>query len=312
MGVATVGVLYLAVRRVAGPSAGLLAGAAMALTPVAVLMFRFNNPDALLVLLLTLAALRPHPGDREGQRPVAGAGRRPRRVRLPDQDAAGAARPPRVRAGVPGRRADDGCAAGCCTCWAPGWRCWCRPAGGWPSSNWCPASWRPYIGGSQTNSRVGADLGLQRPRAGSPATRPAASAAAAAAGARPASAGSSPPTSAARSPGCCPRPWSLGVAGLVAVGRAPRTDPRRAALLLWGGWLVVTGAGVQPDGRHLPRVLHGRPRPGDRGARRHRRRSCCGSGAAAPGPGSCWPRRWPAPSRGRGCCSPGPATTTPG
>src|SRR3954452_1889029 len=56
MGVATVGTLYLAVRRVAGPGAGLLAGTAMALTPVAVLMFRFDNPDALLVLLMTLAA----------------------------------------------------------------------------------------------------------------------------------------------------------------------------------------------------------------------------------------------------------------
>ena len=44
MGVATVGLVHLAVRRVAGPGAGLLAGAAMALTPVAVLMFRFDNP----------------------------------------------------------------------------------------------------------------------------------------------------------------------------------------------------------------------------------------------------------------------------
>ena len=32
--------------------AGLLAGTALALTPVAVLMFRFNNPDSLLTLLL--------------------------------------------------------------------------------------------------------------------------------------------------------------------------------------------------------------------------------------------------------------------
>ena len=56
MGVATVAVLYAAVRRVAGPRAGLLAGAAMALTPVAALMFRFNNPDALLVLLMVAAA----------------------------------------------------------------------------------------------------------------------------------------------------------------------------------------------------------------------------------------------------------------
>ena len=43
-------------RRWFGPAAGLLAGAVLALTPVSVLMFRFNNPDALLALLLTLAA----------------------------------------------------------------------------------------------------------------------------------------------------------------------------------------------------------------------------------------------------------------
>jgi 4-amino-4-deoxy-L-arabinose transferase-like glycosyltransferase len=55
-GVAAVGVLYAAVRRWHGPGAGLLAGATLALTPVAALMFRFNNPDALLVLLLTLSA----------------------------------------------------------------------------------------------------------------------------------------------------------------------------------------------------------------------------------------------------------------
>jgi 4-amino-4-deoxy-L-arabinose transferase-like glycosyltransferase len=32
------------------------------------------------------------------------------------------------------------------------------------------------------------------------------------------------------------------VAGLIAIGRAPRTDPTRAALILWGGWLLVTAA----------------------------------------------------------------------
>ena len=56
MGVAAVGLLYLTVRRVAGPVPGLIAGSALALTPVAVLMFRFNNPDALLVLLMVAAA----------------------------------------------------------------------------------------------------------------------------------------------------------------------------------------------------------------------------------------------------------------
>ncbi len=56
MGVASVGLLYGAVRRWAGPVAGLVAGAALALTPAAVLMFRFDNPDAMLVLLLVAGA----------------------------------------------------------------------------------------------------------------------------------------------------------------------------------------------------------------------------------------------------------------
>jgi 4-amino-4-deoxy-L-arabinose transferase-like glycosyltransferase len=55
-GVAAVALLYGAVRRMAGARAGLIAGAALALTPAAVLMFRFDNPDALLTLLLVAAA----------------------------------------------------------------------------------------------------------------------------------------------------------------------------------------------------------------------------------------------------------------
>jgi 4-amino-4-deoxy-L-arabinose transferase-like glycosyltransferase len=55
MGVASVALLRAAVRRWAGPGTGLLAGAALAVTPAAVLMFRFDNPDALLVLLLVAA-----------------------------------------------------------------------------------------------------------------------------------------------------------------------------------------------------------------------------------------------------------------
>ncbi|GAA3189199.1 hypothetical protein GCM10020255_087260 [Rhodococcus baikonurensis] len=31
------------------------------------------------------------------------------------------------------------------------------------------------------------------------------------------------------------------VFGLLACGRAPRTDPLRASLILWGGWFLVTG-----------------------------------------------------------------------
>ena len=55
-GVATVALVYVALRRWFGSAAGLLAGAIVALTPVAALMFRYNNPDALLVLLLTASA----------------------------------------------------------------------------------------------------------------------------------------------------------------------------------------------------------------------------------------------------------------
>ncbi len=57
MGVAAVALVHATVRRVTGSGwAGVLAGVVMATTPVAVLMFRFDNPDALLTLLLTGAA----------------------------------------------------------------------------------------------------------------------------------------------------------------------------------------------------------------------------------------------------------------
>jgi 4-amino-4-deoxy-L-arabinose transferase-like glycosyltransferase len=56
MGVATVAVLHATLKRHFGALAGLVGGAALALTPVAALMFRYNNPDALLTLLLVVAA----------------------------------------------------------------------------------------------------------------------------------------------------------------------------------------------------------------------------------------------------------------
>ncbi|MFJ4486513.1 ArnT family glycosyltransferase [Streptomyces longwoodensis] len=55
MGVGTVAVVYAAVRRRFSPASGLIAGAVLALTPVAALMFRFNNPDAMLALLMAVA-----------------------------------------------------------------------------------------------------------------------------------------------------------------------------------------------------------------------------------------------------------------
>ena len=54
--IAAVGLLYTTVRRAFGPTAGLVAAAALATTPVTVAIARVNNPDALLVLLLVASA----------------------------------------------------------------------------------------------------------------------------------------------------------------------------------------------------------------------------------------------------------------
>lgn len=56
LGIGTVALTWATVRRWAGDAAALVAGGVVMLTPVAALMFRFNNPDALLVFLMTLGA----------------------------------------------------------------------------------------------------------------------------------------------------------------------------------------------------------------------------------------------------------------
>lgn len=56
MGVLTVWLTYATVRRVSSALAAFVAAAALALTPVAALMFRFDNPDAVMVLLMVAAA----------------------------------------------------------------------------------------------------------------------------------------------------------------------------------------------------------------------------------------------------------------
>src|SRR5690606_31737189 len=55
LGLATVALLWATVRRSFGPAAGLITGLVVAVTPVFALMFRFNNPDALLVFLMVAA-----------------------------------------------------------------------------------------------------------------------------------------------------------------------------------------------------------------------------------------------------------------
>ena len=76
MGVLTVYLLYVLVRRYAGVPTGLLAATFMAVTPVSTVMFRYNNPDALLILIMVATcfyALRAIDKQRPRDLIVAGA-----------------------------------------------------------------------------------------------------------------------------------------------------------------------------------------------------------------------------------------------
>ena len=235
-GVGAVALLYAAVRRVSGDGAALLAGAVLAVTPVAALIFRFNNPDALLVLLLVAAAYCVQRAcEKDSSRwwlvaagTLVGFGFLAKMLQaflvLPGFAAAYlTAGQRRMR-----RRVVDLLAAAAALVVSGGWylllvELW-------------PADARPYIGGSQHDSIVELALGyngLGRLTGNEPGGlgnlnfdvgwgR---------------LFGSSMGLDIA---------WLLPAAviclaaGFVITRRAPRTDLARAALILWGGWLAVT------------------------------------------------------------------------
>ena len=240
MGVATVGVVYLAVRRVAGAGAGLLAGVVMALTPVAVLMFRFDNPDALLVLLLTLAAYLLTRALQSGRRAtLVGVG-----VLI---GFAFLTKTLQAFLVVPGfavvwlvcaptpfrRRLVDLLWAGLAMVVAGGW--WVAVV------ELVPEDWRPYIGGSQTNSAwelIWGYNGLGR------LTGDETGSVGGGAGGGWGSTGIGRMFDAEQGGQIAwllPAALVLAVAGLVVVGRDGRADARRSALLVWTSWLLVTG-----------------------------------------------------------------------
>ena len=133
-GVATVGLVYLSVRRWFSAQAALLGGAVVALTPVAAMMFRYNNPDAMLALLLTGCHLRHHARARAGADQVARPRRRAGRLRLHHQDDAGLPDPPGHGRRLPARRADGMVAPGVAGLPDGRVRRWSPPAGGWRPS----------------------------------------------------------------------------------------------------------------------------------------------------------------------------------
>jgi 4-amino-4-deoxy-L-arabinose transferase-like glycosyltransferase len=247
MGVATVGLLYAAVRRSAGHGAGLLAGAVLALTPVAVLMFRFNNPDALLTLLLvgaTYAVLRAVEAGYTRWLLLAGAlvgfGFLTKMLQaflvLPVFAAVWL-----LAAPVPvGRRVRDMLLAGSAMLVSAGW--WVLAVELWP------ADARPYIGGSQTNSVLelvfgyngfGRLTGDEVGSVGGAMTAPGMESGG--------NWGRSGLTRLFTGSLAGDASWLLPAALVLFCAlvwwtrRAPRTDRMRAAALVWGGWLIVTG-----------------------------------------------------------------------
>jgi 4-amino-4-deoxy-L-arabinose transferase-like glycosyltransferase len=236
MGVATVALVVAAVRRTVGrPGPALLAGAVMALTPVAALVFRFDNPDALLVLLLTAAghaAVRALEGPR-GARWLALAGALVGFAFLAKMMQAFLVVPGfalayllLAPAGL-GRRVLHLLGAGVALVVGGGW--WVAVVA------LVPASSRPYVGGSTDDSVLELALGyngLSRlsgteagPRSGTPGLLRLFGA-----------------ELGGQASWLLPAGLVALVAGLVATARAPRTDRTRAGLVLWGGWLLVTAA----------------------------------------------------------------------
>ena len=248
LAVASVALVYATLRRTHGATAGLLGGLALAVTPVAALMFRYNNPDALLVFLMIAAVWAMSRALADGRwrwlvlcGALVGFGFLAKQLQVLLVLPALAltylfAGPPRL-----GRRLAQLCAAGAAMLAGAGW--WVLIAQLWPAAS------RPYFGGSQHNSIIELTIGyngLSRLGVGGDSPFPG-----------PPHAGGHGPMGffAGNEPGITrmfqetvggqiawliPAALVLLVTGIILRGRASRTDPQRAALLLWGGWMLVT------------------------------------------------------------------------
>jgi len=244
MGLATVGVLYATLRRRFSAGTALLGGAVLALTPVAALMFRFNNPDALLVLLITLAAYFTLRAIDDGKlRWMLWAGVMVGLGFLTKQLQVLLIVPPIALAFLwaspltVGKRLLHGVAALGAMVVSAGW--WVAIV------ELVPASMRPYIGGSQTNSFLELTFGyngfgrLTGNEVGSVTGG----------GGNPTGGGMWGATGLFRLfeneiggqiTWLLPAALVLVVVGYLLIGRAPRTSPQRATLTLFAGWMLVT------------------------------------------------------------------------
>ncbi len=283
IGVATVGLLHGTVRRSTGPAAGLVAGTVLALTPVAVLMFRFNNPDALLVLLLVGSAASTLRAVEATRARAAGLPGHPVRWLALGGALVGFGFLTKmlqaflvlpalvlvylVAAQSPlGKRLGHLLVAFAAMLVSAGW--WVAIVQLWPAGS------RPYVGGSQHNSILELTLGyngfgrLTGNEVGS-------------VGGAGGIGGRWGSTGVLRMLGSevggqigwlLPAALVLLVAGLWFTRRAPRTDATRRRTAAVGRLAAGHRRHLQLHGGDLPRLLHGRARPGGRGAGRDRHR----------------------------------------
>jgi 4-amino-4-deoxy-L-arabinose transferase-like glycosyltransferase len=241
-GVLAVGLLAASVKRWFGSGAGLLAGAMLAVTPVAALMFRFNNPDALLVCLLVASAYcLVRALERGSTRWMIGVGTLIGFAFLAKMMQAFlvvpgfalvylVAAPATVR-----RRVGQLLAGGAAMIVSAGW--WVAIVALWPAAS------RPMIDGSSDNSILNLIVGYNGlGRLTGSSSGP--------------GGGGGGGGNFSGEPGVLrlfnalmggQASWLLPAALLVVVAglawrwRAPRTDRTRAAILVWGSWLVVSG-----------------------------------------------------------------------
>ena len=309
-GVGSVLILHRLVRRWAGELSAHLAALALAVTPVAVLMFRFNNPDAFLTLVCLGAAWALWSALETGRTrwlllagALVGLGFETKMLQAFLIVPAMAivylwAGPPRL-----GRRIAQLAAAGVALVVSAGW--WVAIVALWPAAS------RPYIGSTTDNSDPQPGVRLQRLRphprhlVGARQRTGEVSGSAAA----PVCCDCSATRSAARSPGSSRSPGRPGRRAVAhPPGPAHRQGPGRLVAVgrLGGG---VPG-GVQPLQGHLPPVLHGAMAPAVA--------ALAGAGAVALwqvgrqhhwSGGCCRPRSSP-PRCGPPCCWSGPPATT--
>ncbi|WP_263390582.1 ArnT family glycosyltransferase [Bifidobacterium myosotis] len=255
-GMASVWILYATIRRQWGNWAGVIAGFTLAVTPVAALMFRFNNPDALLVLLMTAATAAVM---RSLEYPDTRSGNRSRTLWMA---LAGACigfgfltKQMQVFLVVPGfalvflmasptglwRRIVDGLVAVLAVVVSAGW--WVALTVIVPSGS------RPYIGGSQTDSFLELTFsynGLGRITGNENGAVVPGGGGSSAGGNGGGMWGQTGLTRlfdgeyGGQIAWLAPLAFAGIVIGLIVAHRARRTDLRRASALIWGAWLVVT------------------------------------------------------------------------